>query len=63
SPRQSRWKEFMERFQYSIQYEEGLGNVVADALSRYYVSDNWDEWHPIEEYVNADECLDPDGED
>ena len=36
-PRQSRWKEYMERFQYSITYQEGLENVVADALSRYYL--------------------------
>jgi transposase InsO family protein len=32
--RQSRWHEFLEDFNYSIQYLPGIKNVVADTLSR-----------------------------
>jgi len=34
SRRQARWMEFMSRFDYTIDYQPGKGNVVADALSR-----------------------------
>ena len=37
SLRQTRWYEYLSRFDYSIQYVEGLRNVVADALSRMYI--------------------------
>ncbi|VDC04642.1 unnamed protein product [Peniophora sp. CBMAI 1063] len=63
NPRQSRWMTFLERFHYTIEYVKGLENVVADAFSRYYSTDRWDEWHPDHEYVNADIRLDPEGED
>jgi hypothetical protein len=61
--RQTRWMEFLERFNYEIIYVKGETNVVADALSRYYHSDEWDEHHVPEQYVDADSRLDPDGED
>jgi len=36
---------------------------VADALSRYYKSDNWDETKDAPQYVCMDAQLDPEGED
>lgn len=34
SPRQVRWLEFLQQFQFTIGYKEGKQNVVADGLSR-----------------------------
>jgi hypothetical protein len=34
--RHARWVEFIETFPYVIRYKQGKGNVVADALSRWY---------------------------
>ncbi len=34
SPRQIRWSEYLQQFDYEIQYKAGSENVVADALSR-----------------------------
>lgn len=36
SKRHARWVEFIETFPYTIKYETGRENVVADALSRRY---------------------------
>lgn len=63
SSRQMRWMEFLERFDYKIQYVKGVSNKVADSLSRYYQSDTDDDNHPTHDYVNADSRLDPEGED
>ncbi len=62
SNRQTRWMEFLERFDFEVTYVEGELNKVTDCLSRYYAADNWDETHAIENYVNADSRLDPQGE-
>jgi hypothetical protein len=61
--RQTRWMEFLARFDYDITYVKGETNLVADALSRYYENDNWDESCDASLYVNADSRLDPEGED
>jgi len=55
--------EFLARFDYDITYVKGNTNLVADALSRYYESDEWDESCDASLYVNADARLDPEGED
>jgi hypothetical protein len=60
SLRQVRWYEYLSRFNYSIQYVKGLKNVVADALSRMYAGRNTD--IPVDDWVNADIRLDPEGE-
>ena len=61
--RQARWMEFLARFNYDITYVKGKTNLVADALSRYYKNDEWDDSHDESLYVNADTRLDPEGED
>ena len=63
SSRQTRWMEYLSRFDYDIQFIPGEMNKVADCLSRYYENDEWDEKHSIDQYVNADVRLDPEGED
>jgi hypothetical protein len=61
--RQACWIEFLMWFDFDITYVKGKTNLVADALSRYYESDNWDESQDAPQYVNADARLDPEGED
>jgi len=61
--RQTRWMEFLERFDYTIEYIQGEENKVADCLSRYFQSDLEGEGHPSHEYVRADVRLDPEGDD
>lgn len=63
SNRQTRWMEFMSRFNYTIHYVKGESNKVADCLSRYYANDSIGEVHPYDDYVSVDCKLDPDGED
>ena len=63
SPRQTRWMEFLSRFNYTILYVQGSSNKVADCLSRYYANDREDEHHNYDEYVQADVRLDPEGEE
>ena len=57
---QTRWYEYLSRFDYSIQYVEGVKNVVAGALSRMYAGRNDD--IPVDNWVNADIHFDPEGE-
>ncbi|GJE94878.1 hypothetical protein PsYK624_110540 [Phanerochaete sordida] len=63
SNQQTRWMEFMARFDYDIVYVKGVSNKVADSFSRYFSSDLLDEVHHFEDYVNVDTRLDPSGED
>jgi hypothetical protein len=61
--RQARWMEFLARFDFDITYVKGETNLVADALSRYFENDHWDDSYDESQYVNADARLDPEGED
>jgi hypothetical protein len=63
SPRQTRWMDFLSRFDTDIKYVKGSLNKVADALSRYYANDTWYDTHPQSDYVNADVRLDREGDD
>lgn len=63
SSRQTRWMEYLSRFDFDITYVKGIVNKVADALSRYHESDTWHDIHPLSEYVNADKRLDANLED
>ncbi|KAI0047077.1 hypothetical protein FA95DRAFT_1467649, partial [Auriscalpium vulgare] len=63
SSRQTRWMEYLSRFNYEIVYMKGDSNKVTDCLSRYYEGDDGDEDVPVHEYVNADARLDPESED
>jgi hypothetical protein len=61
SDRQTRWWEFLSRFDYDLVYTKGNVNKVADSLSRYYINDEPGDIRPLAEYVNVDARLDPDG--
>jgi Integrase zinc binding domain/RNase H-like domain found in reverse transcriptase len=61
--RQVRWMEFLVWFDFDIVYIKGETNLVADALSRYYESDQWNKQQSAAQYVNANSQLDPEGED
>ena len=34
TPKQDRWQDFLAEFDYNLEYKQGRGNVVADALCR-----------------------------
>jgi hypothetical protein len=61
--RQTRWMEYLSRFDFDIRYIKGELNKGADCLSRYYETDEWDEIHEPHHYVTADIRLDPNLED
>lgn len=57
--RQTRWMDYLARFNFDIRYVKGTLNKVADVLSRYYEHDFWTGVPEIQDYVNADIHLDP----
>jgi hypothetical protein len=63
NPRQSRWSEYISRFDFKISYIDGQLNKVADCLSRYYQQDTPTTTCHLEEYIDADARLDKDGDD
>jgi RNase H-like domain found in reverse transcriptase/Reverse transcriptase (RNA-dependent DNA polymerase) len=63
SSRQTRWMEYLARFDFDIRYVKGTLNKVADALSRYFEHDYWTEVPELQDYVNADVRLDPEHDD
>jgi hypothetical protein len=63
SARQTRWMEYLSRFDFDIRYVKGKLNKVADALSCYYQFDSWDDAPLVQHYVFADVRLDPNHED
>jgi RNase H-like domain found in reverse transcriptase len=63
SSRQTRWIDYLARFNFDIRYIKGTLNKVADALSRYYKHNYWTEVPGMQDYVNADIRLDPEHDD
>ena len=63
SHRQTRWQNFMARFDYNIEYVKGQLNKVADFLSRLYDSRNGPVHLPFDDYVTADVQIDRAGDD
>ena len=57
------WLEYMARFNYTLQHIPGKDNKVADCLSCYYENNNVDDFHLMQDYVNADVRLNLDWED
>ena len=62
SSRQTRWWEYLSRFNFTVQHMDGTMNQVADYLSRYYETDGPGDKHLDHKFVSADARLDPDGE-
>ena len=60
--RQTRWWEYLSRFNYNTIHVDGTWNQVADSLSRYYEYDTIEDEYPNSKFVKADEILDPDGD-
>lgn len=58
--RQTTWYEYPPRSNYSIWYVEGLRNVVANMLSQMHAGHNMG--IPIDNWVNVDIQLNPEGE-
>ncbi|KAF8219382.1 hypothetical protein L208DRAFT_1340846, partial [Tricholoma matsutake] len=57
--RQTRWMDYLTRFNFDIRYVKGTLNKVADVLSQYYEHDFRTGVPEIQDYVNADIHLDP----
>ena len=62
SLRQTRWWEYLSRFNYNTIHVDGTRNQVADSLSHYYEYDTIEDEYPNSKFVKADEILDPDGD-
>jgi hypothetical protein len=63
SRRESRWADYLARFNFDIVHIPGELNRIADCLSRYYANDDPNQRRDDLEYVDIDRRLDPDGED
>ena len=57
---QTRWWEYLSRFNYNTIYVDGTRNQVADSLSHYYESNTIEDEYPNSKFVKADEILDSD---
>jgi transposase InsO family protein len=63
SRRQTRWIDYLSRFDFAIQHIPGSENRVADCLSRYYELLPSDVKLSPMEFVSVDRRLDPEGDD
>ena len=61
--RQTRWVDYLSRFDFDILHVPGTDNKVADCLSRYYEALPDNTIIKEHEYVTVDQKLDPDGDD
>jgi hypothetical protein len=59
-PRQIRWSGYLEQFRYTLHHVPGKSNKVADTFSHLYKSTLCAN---EADYVQADVCLDPDGDE
>ena len=55
--------DYLSRFDFDITYIKGKLNKVTNCLSQYYESDTMADIHQPYEYVQADACIDPTGDD
>ena len=60
--RQTRWCEYLSRFNYNTIHVDGTRNQVADSLSRYYEYNTIEDEYPNSEFVKVDKILDLDGD-
>ena len=60
SLRQTRWWEYLSRFNYNTIHVDGPRNQVADSLSHYYEYNTIEDEYPNSEFVKVDKILDPD---
>jgi len=61
--RQTRWIDYLTRFDFDIRYIKGTLNMVADELSSYYEHDYWTSVPELHDYFNTDVRLDPEHDD
>ena len=62
SPRQTRWWQYLSRFNYNTIHLDGTQNQVADSLSCYYEYNTIEDEYPNSKFIKVDEILDPDGD-
>ena len=62
SPRQTRWWEYLSRFNYNTIHVDGTQNQVADSLSCYYEYNTIEDEYPNSGFIKVDKILDPDGD-
>jgi len=61
--RQTRWIDYLTKFDFDIRYIKGTLNKVVDVLSIYYEHDYWTSMPELHDYINADVRLDPEHDD
>jgi hypothetical protein len=54
--------DYLSRFNFDIEHVDGITNVTADALSRYYTDFTAEDKVPDHRYVAIDVQMDPDME-
>ena len=54
--------EFLSHFNFNTIHVDGAENKIVDCLSHYFENDTGKENHLEHTFVNADACLNPEGE-